>query len=132
MATAERLGELERGASRAARVAAQRSRLEAVLIAFGSVLDGHTGRTEGPGGLFEDLRSRSPQLVNQLEQLRAEHRELRDRLDAITMRASRSRLDPCTDEPGIRALARAIARHLDREDDVVWIAYDVDLGGGGQ
>jgi hypothetical protein len=97
------------------------------------VLRTHIQHTEGPGGLFEDVLDRSPHLVHEVDGLRAEHAELlaelgaADEVPAIARRA----FDAGAAEELIHALSSIVGKHFDREDNLVWRAYDLDLGGGG-
>jgi esterase/lipase superfamily enzyme len=105
-----------------------------VLEALDQLLRTHLRQTEGPEGLFADVTESSPHLIHEVETLRAEHAELRAELDRVVLVARDIRADVEIEsvQDSIHAISRAMARHLDREDDLVWRAYDVDLGGGGQ
>jgi hypothetical protein len=126
----------ERTLDRALRVEAagwgHRARI--ALEALDHLLRTHFRQTEGSGGLFEDVMERAPHLMHELESLRAEHVGLRAELDRA-IRVSRETQPPVaveSEEESIHGVSRSVAKHLDREDDLVWRTYDVDLRGGGR
>jgi Hemerythrin HHE cation binding domain len=90
----------------------------------------HVSMTEGRGGLFDQIRTDAPRLVSVLAQLHREHGEITaqlaaaaDQLEArgeAAMERVRERLTT--------ALS-SLSRHRQRGADLLYEAYQVDLGG---
>jgi hypothetical protein len=106
------------------------------LEALREVVDRHIFATEAPGGFLDELVEEEPRLANQAQRLREEHGEM---VDAISAALARLRARPsfATDEwvdamrDRLAVLMALLARHRQRGADLVYEAYDVDLGGGG-
>jgi hypothetical protein len=97
----------------------------------------HVVETEAPGAFLDELVSESPRLATPARRLRREHVDI---LESI-VRSEERLTAPPSDEIAydawadeIRAelttLLVALARHRQRGADLVYEAYDVDLGGG--
>ncbi len=88
----------------------------------------HIGDTEGPAGIIEAMRERAPRLDAGLTGLETEHVRLASAADALASLADRQ--GPAHDLR-VRALdlLGALARHRQRGADLVYDAYDVDIGG---
>ena len=95
------------------------------------------GGAEAPGAFLDELVSESPRLATPARRLRREHVDI---LESI-VRSEERLTAPPSDEIAydawadeIRAelttLLVALARHRQRGADLVYEAYDVDLGGG--
>src|SRR6266536_2209194 len=89
----------------------------------------HVEVTESPGGLYEEILEIAPRLANKIARFKREHvaitkaigsalEELPD--DGLPTRDLRGRLD---------RLHELLARHRRRGADLVYEAYDVDIGG---
>lgn len=98
----------------------------------------HVLLTERPGGLHDEIREQAVRLLPQVERLTGEHQALRDSIDGVLDRLAKSKggvakgeadwtLAGMRDE--VEALLGSIQRHRQRGADVVWEAYNVDLGG---
>lgn len=102
------------------------------LEALAHAIDEHIEITERQGGLYDEISSTAPHLSGKIDRLRAEHPELRvethqlvDRLgdgvgDAWPLNEARDDLQ--------RLLGR-IVRHRQLGSDLVWEAYNLDIGG---
>jgi hypothetical protein len=102
------------------------------LEALAHAIDEHIEITERQGGLYDEICSTAPHLSGKIDRLRAEHPELRvgthelvDRLsdgvgDAWPLNEARDDLQ--------RLLGR-IVRHRQLGSDLVWEAYNLDIGG---
>jgi hypothetical protein len=102
------------------------------LEALAHAIDEHIEVTERQGGLYDEICSTAPHLSGKIDRLRAEHPELRveahhlvDRLgdgvgDAWPLNEARDDLQ--------RLLGR-IVRHRQLGSDLVWEAYNLDIGG---
>jgi hypothetical protein len=100
------------------------------------VVDHHIFATEAPGGFLDEIVGDEPRLANEAHRLREEHGEM---VDAISAAAARLRARPAIDvdewtdamRDRVCALVALLTRHRQRGADLVYEAYDVDLGGGG-
>ncbi len=87
----------------------------------------HVAVTEGPDGLYTELLDQEPRLARGVHVLIREHATLSGTLDAVWQRVPRS--DP--DDLRVRAsfLIRDLSRHRQRGADLVYEAYQTDIGG---
>lgn len=93
--------------------------------------DAHVVTTEDPDGLFAEVMERAPRLAHQIDRLRAEHDLVRAELDAaldrlVAVAAGNDHIDDAR-EVALAALA-GIVRHRHRGADLVWEAYNADIG----
>jgi hypothetical protein len=91
----------------------------------------HVRGTEGPGGLWEQIRTDAPRLDGKLRRLGREHLSLSAEIDGLF-----EELAIADDEPrllGLRervtALLAQLARHRQRGADLIYEAYQRDVGG---
>jgi hypothetical protein len=118
----------------AAPVARRDEWLERVQVALAELSHDfreHVALTEGDGGLYDDVRRTSPRLSGQVRRLTDEHGRYAAHLDSLL-----GRLDgdgPVGDLPTFReevtSLMGQLVRHRQRGADVVFEAYEVDIGG---
>ncbi|MCG5442382.1 hypothetical protein NIE79_006631 [Micromonospora sp. NIE79] len=89
----------------------------------------HVRVTEGPTGLYRELLTQSPRLVHGVRLLTREHVAIVAAILAVQQIAERPETPP--DELRHRAghLLRRLARHRRRGADLLWEAYQTDLGG---
>ena len=96
------------------------------LERLGPAFADHVAATEGPDGLFDQVRRRSPRLDSHCAGLAAEHGTIATQLAAV-----RSALD--SDAERVRSavvdLLGKLVRHRQRGADLVYEAYAVDIGG---
>lgn len=94
-----------------------------------TALDAHVDVTEGEEGLFANVLRDAPRLAHGIDVLRREHEEL-----VAAVRSLAARLGGPVDVGEARedalALMGAIVRHRHRGADLVYDAYQTDLGGG--
>ncbi|MEU4527752.1 hypothetical protein AB0F49_05940 [Micromonospora ureilytica] len=105
---------------------------EDVLLRLRPVRQGfaeHVRVTEGPSGLYRELLTQSPRLDHGVRLLTREHAAIVAAILAVQQIAERSEAPP--DELRHRAghLLRRLARHRRRGADLLWEAYQTDLGG---
>ncbi len=109
-----------------------RERVRAALAELSSDLDVHIELTDGPGGLYERLGQASPRLSGPLDRLRAEHAPLREAVQGF-LAALESGEGAPADLPAFReevtVLVGRLIRHRQTGTDLVYEAYEVDLGG---
>ncbi|WP_247683286.1 hypothetical protein [Micromonospora sp. D93] len=105
---------------------------EDVLLRLRPVRQGfaeHVRVTEGPSGLYRELLTQSPRLDHGVRLLTREHAAIVAAILAVQQIAEWSEAPP--DELRHRAghLLRRLARHRRRGADLLWEAYQTDLGG---
>lgn len=100
------------------------------------LIDEHTHETERPGGFLETIVSDAPRLVNRVNHIRNEHVELQRQvghllraLDDTAPADLSARADDVRDET--MRLLGALARHRQRGADLIYEAYEVDIGSSG-
>ena len=93
----------------------------------------HIDLTEGAGGLYDRVRSGDPRLSGKVQRLTREHGRYREDIDAYL--AVLEHGGTTADLPAFReevtTLMGQLVRHRQKGADLVWEAYDVDLGGSG-
>ncbi len=111
-----------------------RRRVRAALTELAHDLRDHVELTEGDGGLYDDLRRNSPRLANRVDELLADHAVVLAELERLLG----ERDEGLDDEAAVAAhreaataLVGLLVRHRQRGSDLVYEAYDVDLGGSG-
>jgi hypothetical protein len=104
------------------------------LGAVQSAFEQHVEVTEKPGGLYEEIMTKAPRLVNNVERLREEHPAINERIGETLGRAESGEIeqdawpvDNARDE--LQRLIGLVVRHRQRGADLVWEAYNVDIGG---
>ncbi|WP_435204717.1 hypothetical protein [Micromonospora sp. bgisy143] len=105
---------------------------ETVLLRLRPVGQGfaeHVRVTEGPAGLYRELLTHSPRLDHGIRSLTREHAAIVAAILAVQRVAERP--EAGSDELRHRAghLLRALARHRRRGANLLWQAYQTDLGG---
>jgi hypothetical protein len=96
----------------------------------------HIVETEAPGAFLDELVSESPRLATPASRLRREHSEIVGTIARAEKRlaspAPGDAYDAWVEEvrAELTALLVALARHRQRGADLVYEAYDVDIGGG--
>jgi hypothetical protein len=106
------------------------------LVALLATFDEHVAVTERPGGTIEQLRERAPRLSDRVDRLVDEHvtitadaGRLMDRLDHLP--AERTADENAAIREQALELLTAIVRHRQLGADLLYEAYDVDVGGPG-
>jgi hypothetical protein len=116
-----------------ARGGAWRERVRAALAELDHDLRDHIELTESPGGLYERLRTDAPRLSTPVDRLFAEHEKFRQEVGGYL--AVLEHGGTMADLPAFReeltTLVRRLRRHRQTGADLVYEAYDVDLGGSG-
>ena len=94
----------------------------------------HVSGTEGPGGLWEQIRTDAPRLNGALNRLGREHEQLTSEIEAL-----RQVLADTHDDEALLVKARdrvttllvQLTRHRQRGADLIFEAYEHDIGGNG-
>jgi hypothetical protein len=109
--------------------------VHSTLVELGASFERHIAITEGPGGLFEDITRTAPRLVGEVGKLGQEHKEIREAI-AHALDAVRDRTHAIpggTESEGREAVLEVInrlMRHRQRGADLIYEAYQVDVGVG--
>jgi hypothetical protein len=104
------------------------------IHAVGEAWEQHISVTERPDGLYEEIDERAPRLAASIERLRTEHpqitenlTEMIDKLDSGAVEKDTWPVDNARDD--LQRLIGRIVRHRQKGADLVWEAYNVDIGG---
>jgi hemerythrin-like domain-containing protein len=93
----------------------------------------HVEVTERPDGLYDEISQRAPRLAGKIEHLRNEHPEMRDATADLTRRLETTSIGnawPLADaRDDLQRLLGRIVRHRQLGADLVWEAYNLDIGG---
>jgi len=104
------------------------ARLRGALTELSEAFAEHVAITEGPGGLYRELADQSPRLAHSVDRLAGEHVDITRRLEELLTAA-----DAEPDVPDVRRtgtdLLVVLMRHRQRGADLVFEAYDLDIGG---
>jgi hypothetical protein len=108
---------------------AQRVHVAAVELA--GDLRQHVDLTEAPDGLHREILTASPRLSGAVATLTREHVLIRGQVDSLLARVGPA--DVTTDVDRVRDLGTALlgrlVRHRQRGSDLVYEAYEFDIGG---
>jgi len=104
------------------------------MVGVRDAFDQHIIVTEKPGGLYEEIMERAPRLAGTVKRLQDEHptieasvAKLLARLEAGEVNSDAWPLDRARDD--LQRLIGAVVRHRQKGADLVWEAYNVDIGG---
>ncbi|HEU4514624.1 MAG TPA: hypothetical protein VFR87_16065 [Nocardioidaceae bacterium] len=124
--------ELALSAPAAADLARWAERVQASLTGLSSDLSQHIEITEGPAGMYQEVLSSEPRLAGAVHRLKGEHDDIREQLDALIARTGA--VHNLEDATVIRDLGtdllRSLVHHRQRGADLVFEAYEFDVGGG--
>ncbi len=98
-------------------------RLAALRTAFAE----HIEVTEGTDGLYAELLEHAPRLASGVRVLLRQHVVLRQAINALCLRIPGAAPDEVRD--WTEDLLRDLGRHRQRGADLVYEAYDTDIGG---
>lgn len=104
--------------------------VHAALVELSGDLREHVALTEGPRGVYRDVLMTAPRLSGAVEGLTREHGLIGDQLDKLLGRlAGTDMVDPDeVRERGTLLLGRLV-RHRQRGSDLLFEAYEFDIGG---
>jgi hypothetical protein len=106
-------------------------RVLAALLELSGDLREHVAITEGADGLYQDLERHATRLTRPIALLTREHAAIIGRIEALLTMLDAAEEGPDVDRVrriGIELLM-ALLRHRQRGADLVFEAYDVDIGG---
>ncbi|MGN6578083.1 MAG: hemerythrin domain-containing protein [Nocardioides sp.] len=106
-------------------------RVHAALLELAGDFREHLAVTEGPDGLYQDLARRAPRLAGQVSRLVQDHVAIGERLEGLL-----SLMGLPVDGDEVRRIRElgtellgSIVRHRQHGADLVYEAYEVDIGG---
>ena len=104
------------------------------VVGIRDAFDQHVMVTEKPGGLYEEIITRAPRLDGTVRRLKQEHPEIVEkvaqmveRLEKATIGGPEWPLDDARDD--LQRFIGTVIRHRQKGADLVWEAYNVDIGG---
>ncbi len=110
---------------------AWRERVRAALAELSHDFDAHIDLTEAPGGLYDNVRAGDLRLAAAVDRLTSEHVLYRDTigsyLTVIEHGGTLADLPAFREE--LKQLVDGLVRHRKRGRDLVYEAFQVDLGG---
>ena len=118
----------------AARISEWTALVTKEVIGVRDAFDQHVMVTEKPGGLYEEIITRAPRLDGTVRRLKDEHPEITakvaqmvERLEKATIGGPEWPLDDARDD--LQRFIGTVIRHRQKGADLVWEAYNVDIGG---
>ncbi|MGQ0669013.1 MAG: hypothetical protein ACT4PO_04985 [Actinomycetota bacterium] len=103
------------------------------LVGLRDAFDEHIQVTERPGGLYEEIMERSPRLAGKIKRLHEEHPTIRTiivetlgRFEAMEV-GDAWPIEESRDDT--QRLLGKIVKHRQLGADLVWEAYNLDIGG---
>ena len=117
------------------------------LLHLQAAFDEHVLTTERPGGLYDEVLEKSPRLAGQVRRLRDEHPVIGDAITEGLNRLAEPVADEAAGAPDgpddagggdsplddvrddLQRLMGLVVRHRQRGADLVWEAYNLDIGG---
>jgi hypothetical protein len=100
----------------------------------GAAFEQHIVVTEQSDGLYDEILERAPRLAGNVRRLREEHPEITEgitqmiaKLDQVEIGAEDWPVDKARDD--LQRFIGSVIRHRQRGADLVWEAYNVDIGG---
>ena len=115
----------------AGRAADWAARVHVALVELSADLREHVALTEGADGLYHDVLVASPRLSHAVTRLTAEHGEMAASMQRLLDRLAHPVVPGDVD--GLRedgtALLATLSRHRQRGADLVYEAFELDIGG---
>jgi phage shock protein A len=110
-----------------------RDRMRAALAELDHDFAGHVDLTEGPGGLYERITNAAPRLSTSVDRLKDEHARLNERIDGFlaALEDGQATAELSTFREDVTTLIGQLIRHRQKGSDLIYEAYEVDLGGSG-
>lgn len=107
------------------------ARVQAALVELGGDFRAHLDITEGPDGLYRELLTSSPRLGGAVAGLTRDHLLINAQIDTLLTHVTAR--DVMVDVDDVRgqgtALLGRLVRHRQRGSDLVFEAYEFDIGG---
>ena len=104
------------------------------MVEVRDAFEQHIAVTERPDGLYDEIVERAPRLAGNVRRLREEHPEIKEAVTTMVVRLEQTEiggvawpLDDARDD--LQRLIGSVIRHRQKGADLVWEAYNVDIGG---
>jgi hypothetical protein len=103
------------------------------LEGLAHAIEEHVEVTERPQGLYDEISTKAPHLAGKIDRLREEHPALRDGTAHLLTRLQTSGVAEdwplATARDDLQRLLGRLVRHRQLGSDLVWEAYNLDIGG---
>jgi hypothetical protein len=103
------------------------------LEGLAHAIEEHVEITERPEGLYDEISTQAPHLATKIDRLREEHPVLRDRTQVLLTKLQTTAIGPAWPlyeaRDDLQRLLGQIVRHRQLGSDLVWEAYNLDIGG---
>jgi hypothetical protein len=104
------------------------------LVGVRDAFQQHIEVTERSGGLYQEIMDRAPRLTNTIERLREEHPVIEASFTTTLVRVEAGEIGTDTwplekARDDLQRLIGGVVRHRQKGADLVWEAYNVDIGG---
>jgi hypothetical protein len=115
------------------RVADWTSQVVKEMVGLRDAFEQHVLVTEKPDGLYEEIMTKAPRLVGKMRRLQEEHPSITEAIASTLGRLEQGDVegswgvDECRND--LQRLLGMIVRHRQHGADLVWEAYNVDIGG---
>jgi hypothetical protein len=100
---------------------------------LGRTIQEHIEVTERPEGLYDEITHKAPHLSGKIGRLREEHPSMRDGTDTLADRLESTSIGeawPVAEaRDDLQRLLGRLVRHRQLGADLVWEAYNLDIGG---
>ncbi len=112
-----------------------RGAMRLALLRLGSAFDAHVVVAEGEDGIIGTVVDDVPRLTPAADRLRDEHRAIQGGINAAVAEvqaigAPTGREEADVVRESVLQLFVDLSRHRRHGSDLIWEAYDVDIGGG--
>ena len=105
-------------------------RVHVALVELSADFGEHTDVTEGPDGLYVDILSTAPRLSAAVARLTLEHGRISDLVEDLLARTLTPQGQDVDEVRGLgTALLGVLVSHRQRGSDLVYEAYEFDVGG---
>lgn len=106
-------------------------RVHVALVELAADFGEHIAVTEGPLGFYGELLSTAPRLAGRVARLTRAHAQIRQRVNEILSNAGAPDVAEHVDEVRERATAllAQLHRHRQQGSDLIYEAYEADIGG---
>jgi hypothetical protein len=105
------------------------SHVHLTLVELDAGFREHIDLTESPDGLYTEVIRTAPRLAGAVGRLTEEHVQLRGQIDDLLARVAAPGADPAAVRELGTALLGRLVRHRQRGSDLVFEAYEFDIGG---
>lgn len=104
------------------------------MVSVRDAFEQHVLVTEKPGGLYEEIIMRAPRLDGTIRRLKDEHPDISEEIGSMLSRLGDAEigseawpLETARDD--LQRFIGTVIRHRQKGADLVWEAYNVDIGG---